>query len=313
MESPGQRLRRGALSAGDKVAARVARASGDAQRAASGVDLAVAALLQERGVRDLQDPAGFVELLRGCWEPLTVAVEAATPGRGSSPAELRFDALLDHLRDGVGPLPVGVAVDVAEKADRLLASREPYDRSALQTDVGTHARWSSSFGHSARILTAVVRFMRTRTVVEVGTAYGLGALFLADALGHGHLPGRLVTIEAAEPQQALSRELLADVDLVTTVAGRTPDVLPKVLSETGPVDLFFHDGDHSRDAYVADFEAALPYLAPGAVVLFDDIRWEDPFAVRDVRTAEGWEFVSHHARVLRKAELGHRYGILLLS
>jgi predicted O-methyltransferase YrrM len=310
VESPGQRLRRGALSAGDKVAARVARASGDAHRAASGVDLAVAALLQERGVRDLQDPAGFVELLRGCWEPLIVEVLDTT----TRPApHLLFDALLDHLRTGVGALPVGVAVDVAEKADRLLASRQPYDRSALQTDVGTHARWSSSFGHSARILTAVVRFMRTRTVVEVGTAYGLGALFLADALGRGHQPGRLVTIEAGEPQQTLSRELLADVELVTTVAGRTPDVLPKVLSDTGPVDLFFHDGDHSRDAYIADFEAALPHLAPGAVVLFDDIRWEDPFAVRDVRTAEGWEFVSQHARVLRKAELGHRYGILLLS
>jgi len=64
---------------------------------------------------------------------------------------------------------------------------------------------------------------------------------------------------------------------------------------------------------VADFEAALPHLTPGAAVVFDDIRWEDPFGRRDARTAEGWEVVSAHPRVRAKAELGQRYGLLLLS
>ncbi|MCU1602003.1 MAG: class SAM-dependent methyltransferase [Frankiales bacterium] len=307
MESPVQRLRRGALGAGDKVVARVARASGTTQRQATGVDLAVAAVLQDRGTRDLHDPASFVELLRTCWEPLTLDVE------DSGGDQLLFSALVDHLRTGVAPLPVDISLAAAEAADRLLAARTPYDRSALMTDVGSHARWSSSFGHSARFLTAVVRCLRARTVVEVGTAYGLGALFLSDALARGQEPGRLVTIEAGEPQKSLSAGLLADRGNVTTIRGRTPDVLPEVFAQTGPVDFLFHDGDHSKDAYVADFEASLPHLAAGAVVVFDDIRWEDPFALRDVRTAEGWEIVSAHPRVARRAEVGGRYGLLMLA
>ena len=307
MESPVQRLRRGALGAGDKVVARVARATGTTQRSATGVDLAVAAVLQERGTRDLHDPAGFVELLRTCWEPLTLEVE------DSGGDQLLVDALVDHLRTGIAPLPSDISLRAAEAADRLLADRTPYDRSALMTDVGTHARWSSSFGHSARFLTAVVRCLRTRSVVEVGTAYGLGALFLSDALARGQEPGKLVTIEAGEPQKSLSARLLAECGNVTTVAGRTPDVLPEVFATTGPVDFLFHDGDHSKDAYVADFEASLAHLAPGAVVVFDDIRWEDPFALRDVRTAEGWDIVSSHPRVVRKAEVGGRYGLLVLA
>ena len=294
-----------ALQASDRLAGRVARAAAANRRSDTDVDLALAALLGERGVRDLNDVAGFVAFLRGCWEPLTVDVVA------ESAPDLRLAALLDHLRSGVAALPVGVSVSVAEHADRLLASRAPYDRSAMQSDVGTHGRWSSSFGHSARILTAVVRFLRSRNVVEIGTAYGLGSLFLADALRRGAEPGQLATIEAAEPQRSLSAELLDGV--ARTFSGRTPQVLPEVFAAVGQVDLLFHDGDHSRDAYVADFEAALPHLAPGAAVVFDDIRWEDPFGLRDARTAEGWDTVSFHPRVRAKAEIAGRYGLLLLS
>jgi predicted O-methyltransferase YrrM len=301
-----QRWRTQALEASDRLAGRVARAAANTRQSEADVDLAIAAVLRERGVRDLNDVAGFVAFLRASWEPLTVDVAALSPGE-----DLLLDSLLEHFRSGVTALPVSLTVEVAEHADRLLASREPYDRSALLTDVGTHARWSSSFGHSARILTAVVRYLRCRNVVEIGTAYGLGTLFLADALSRGHEPGRLATVEAAEPQRRLSAELLAGV--ATTFHGRTPEVLSEVFQTVGPVDLLFHDGDHSRDAYVADFEAALPQLVPGAVVVFDDIRWEDPFRRRDARTAEGWDLVSSHPRVRRKVELDGRYGLLLLS
>ena len=80
------------------------------------------------------------------------------------------------------------------------------------------------------------------------------------------------------------------------------------------MDFVFHDASHSRDAYVRDFELLAAGLPPGAVVLFDDIRWEDERrAGASAQTYAGWTAVVAHARVRRAAELDRNMGILLLT
>lgn len=79
------------------------------------------------------------------------------------------------------------------------------------------------------------------------------------------------------------------------------------------VDLLFHDAGHSGEAYVRDFAAALPFLAPGSVALFDDIRWFDPqLMTTDPKCYEGWMEVTRHPRVRRAGEIGSEMGIVLL-
>ena len=58
--------------------------------------------------------------------------------------------------------------------------------------------------------------------------------------------------------------------------GWTHEALPRMIESLGPIDFMFHDAGHSKEDYLRDFDTALPVLAPGAVVLIDDIRWEDP-------------------------------------
>jgi predicted O-methyltransferase YrrM len=95
--------------------------------------------------------------------------------------------------------------------------------------------------------------------------------------------------------------------------GWTRDVLPALAGEIPPVGFLFHDAGHSRGDYVGDFRLALPLLAPGAVVLFDDIDWDDPrFAAVNPRCHRGWMDVVAHPSVVWAVEIGGGMGLALL-
>lgn len=302
-------------TATDRITARAARASADARRHPGAVDLAVSAALAEFGIDGLQDPVGYIEFLRSCWRQDTVAVSSDGLSPVGDDASRRFAALVDHLAGGMAPIPVADAVRIGRISDRLGSDRTPFDRPGYAFDVGVHASTSSSFGHSGRILTSIVRFMRSRACLEVGTAYGMSALFLAAALEHGDEPGRLSTIECSEPQATVGFQLLKEQhpEAVLTFRGRSTEALADVTEEGTLFDFLFHDGEHSAAAYVADFAAYEPHLAPGSVVLFDDITWEDPTEPGRSDTFAGWTRVAQHPRVRHSVVLDNWYGLLLLS
>jgi predicted O-methyltransferase YrrM len=308
------RLRSQIAAASDRLADRVARTQASARRQSDAIDLAVAAALTESGIADLHDPVAYVEFLRACWQRDAVDVAGQPTAAAGDDAGRRFAALLAHLSDGMAAIPVGDAVVIARVSDSLLGDRTPFDRPGQVIDVGVHAGVSSSSAHSGRILTSVVRFMRSRSCLEIGTAYGLSALFLAAAQARGHEAGTVSTIECSEPQATLAFELLKarHPDTVRTFRGRSTEVLAEVCADGAVFDFLFHDGEHSGAAYVADFNAYEPHLAAGSVVLFDDITWEDPAAPGSAETFAGWTRITKHPRVAQSVVLDNWFGLLLL-
>lgn len=124
------------------------------------------------------------------------------------------------------------------------------------------------------LLLELIRALRPGSCLELGTCLGVSAAYQAAALTlNDH--GALVTIELAEARADHARELLQrlGLDRGRVVTGPFDDVLPGVLEASAPVDFVFVDGHHDEQAvarYVAEIR---PYLADGAVVLVDDIRW----------------------------------------
>jgi predicted O-methyltransferase YrrM len=273
-------------------------------------DIALSAILTSTALSEMHDPVAFVMLLRECFGPRSYKVTdvkrvSATPA--IEPYVHRFQTLLDVLAD-VPPVDAITALKIGRIADRYHAIREPVEMHRWAGDVGLHFRRSSSFGHKGRLLTALVRLMRSQRCIEVGTAYGMSALFILSATS-----GQLDTIEVSEPQFSLAQATLKQEypDRVTCHFGRSRDVMAGFAHG---IDFLFHDGGHSYEGYTGDFAAALPLLEPGAVVLFDDIRWED-FRIRDepARTYEGWRAVVSHSRVLRAVEIDGGLGLMLLG
>lgn len=300
------------VAAVDRLAQRAGRRLARSRRDAADTDLAITAILARGDGAGLSDTAGFVGFLRDCFCGLRFPVEEvrALDGEAGLPG-LRFDTMLGQLPVSVPPIPEQDAVRIGRIADDLLSRTDPFERPDWATDVGMHARIASSFGRKGRLLAAVVRAMRVERAMEIGTAYGMSSLFLAAAMGER---GRLVTAERSEPQVGIATEVLAreHPDTVTVFDGISTDLEASARERLGEADLLFHDGEHSLRAYVDDFTAFEPMLAPGAVVLYDDIHWRLNRRVA-AETYAGWREVAGHPRVRRAVEVDRQFGLLLLS
>jgi predicted O-methyltransferase YrrM len=283
----------------------------------SAIDQAIAARLNDTGLLDdLHDPEAFIVSLRSCFEPATASVEWSRRGNDDDPAARRFDMVVAQLTWGMPPIRFADAWEICVIADNFLGNRIPYEEGRWVGDVGAHFRISSTTGQRGRLLTTIVRFMRATTCVELGTAYGMSALFILSELRAGAAEGRLVTIEPFDPQFSLASAMLekAHPGRVICHQGRSDVLLPGVLHDVGPPQFVFHDAEHSGHAYRRDFEALEPALPSGAVVLYDDIRWDDrAFSPEPSGTYDGWTTVAAHKRVRRAVEIDRTMGLLLLG
>jgi predicted O-methyltransferase YrrM len=263
----------------------------------------------------LNDPEFFVGLLRDSFMPYRTKVKeikrtTSEPDRNA----LRFRRLIETLETAIPPLRAPLALQIAGIADEYLGNSQYHEQ--WGADVAWHFRISSSFPKKGRLLDSLVRFLRPVCCVEAGTAYGMSALFVLSALENYCEGGRLYTVEAFEPQYSLSSSLLTSRfdTRVRCYRGLTGDTLNSVVTEAGNIDFFIHDAGHSRDDYVNDFNSVVNNLGPGSIVLFDDIRWDDPrFSATPPRCYDGWRAVASHPRVCHAVEVGSNMGLLRLS
>jgi predicted O-methyltransferase YrrM len=118
------------------------------------------------------------------------------------------------------------------------------------------------------LLHALVAAKPSARVLEIGTAIGYSALWMATALP---ADGRLITLErdAARAETARLHFAAAGLaDRVTVMIGDATRYLHKL---AGPFDLIFQDGDKASYAPLLDRLTAL--LAPGGMLVTDDVLW----------------------------------------
>ena len=139
-------------------------------------------------------------------------------------------------------------------------------------------------------LSALVRALRPRAVVETGGTPGKSTAFILRAMErNGH--GRLVTVDlpppvAAEPgriprgryheerpEGSGSNWIVSEAlrSRHSLVLGDAREKLPEVLAGLGRVDFFLHDSDHSYAHMTWEFETAWAALGPGGLLVSDDI------------------------------------------
>lgn len=157
--------------------------------------------------------------------------------------------------------------------------------------VGEICRSASKPPRWAFLLLKLVRELRPKSCVELGTSLGISTAYQSAALELNQ-HGRLVSLEGAEPVAARARENLEGLGLARAqiVTGRFQDTLDGVLRDQAPVDYAFVDGHHDRDATLAYFEQFVPALAPNALLVFDDISWSKGMK-------EAWEKIRTDPRI----------------
>lgn len=196
------------------------------------------------------------------------ALEAAARGETAADATARgwFERIearrLDLLRSRRSISIVDYGLDPAHG---------PVHREAPVGEVTQASRsqpWCEFLYHLARAT-------RPERVLEMGSCVGVSASYIAAAL-EANGKGRLITLEGDPTLSELTRETLSGLGLAARaecVCGPFERTLEASLQELHPVDLVFHDGAHEDWCYEQDFATMRPHLAPGALVVFDDIRW----------------------------------------
>lgn len=152
----------------------------------------------------------------------------------------------------------------------------------------------------------IVRELGPRTSLELGTGFGISGSYQAAALELAGR-GRLVTLDIAQWADEAERGF-AELGLAARVELRRGDidqVLPGLLEDVAELDYAFVDAEHTEDATISYFDALSPYLAPGAVVVVDDVTWPEG-------GKRAWRAIRHRPGVARSVGLG-RVGVIVTS
>lgn len=217
----------------------------------------------------------------------------------------RIETLRAELSTSTRPIAL---VDFGAGGPNDRRSAEEMQRGVrVDSTVGAVCRLASKPPFWARLLFAVVREYQPQRGVELGTCLGLSAAYQGAAMLLAGNGGKLHTLEGADSLAEQSRGNLASLQLgnVTVVAGRFEQTLAGVLQDAGRVDYAFIDGHHDEQATIAYFRQLLPRLAPGAVLVFDDISWSPGMA-------RAWQVISADPQVRVAVDL-RAVGICLLG
>jgi len=114
-------------------------------------------------------------------------------------------------------------------------------------------------------LAFVVHLKQPQRVLEIGTFTGWSSIAMAAALPPG---GRIVSCDVNEETTAVARRYAAEAGVADRVDYRVGPALELLPELDGPFDLVFIDA--WKQDYIAYYEAVLPRLADGGVILADN-------------------------------------------
>ena len=131
-----------------------------------------------------------------------------------------------------------------------------------------HGRMAS--GHlQGRLLKMLVRMIRPKAILEVGTFSGYSAISMAEGLEEG---GRLYTFEINDEMEDFTRPWIEDspeADKITFIIGDAIKEAPR-LGVT--FDMAFMDGD--KRTYCACYDMLMGVVRPGGFIIADNTLWD---------------------------------------
>ena len=149
------------------------------------------------------------------------------------------------------------------------------------------------------LLHVLVRVMGAGRVLEIGTAIGYSALWMATALPPA---GMLITLEREESRATEARAHFAAAGVASQVSVMIGDASRYLHKVSGPFDLIFQDGDKAQ--YAAMFPRLLDLLRPGGLLVTDNVLWSGEvvpgLVTEKKRDAESTEAIAAYNQLLAR-------------
>lgn len=119
-----------------------------------------------------------------------------------------------------------------------------------------------------QLLHMLVALTGARRVLEIGCYMGYSAIAMASALPED---GELITCEIDDTNATLARAFMDRSPHGSRIRIRLGPALDTMSTLEGPFDLVFVDAD--KESYVDYFEAALPLMRTGGLLVADNVLW----------------------------------------
>src|SRR6266481_4932584 len=119
-----------------------------------------------------------------------------------------------------------------------------------------------------RFLQMLVRLSGAKSILELGMFTGYSALMMAEALPDN---GQLITCEIDAKAEAIARRYFAESPHGDKITVRMGPALDTIKTLADPLDLVFIDADKVN--YSNYYEACLPLLKSGGLVVADNVLW----------------------------------------
>ncbi len=186
---------------------------------------------------------------------------------------------------------------------RVITVRDFGSGASRKTDrtIANIARSSLSTPKFSGIYDRLVAHIGARTIVELGTSFGINTLYLAN-----NRDAAITTFEgspAVADIASLTFEFAgANIELII---GNIDQTLPAFLQRTGKIDLAFIDANHRYDPTMSYFGWLLQKVGEQSAIVIDDI-YHSP------EMARAWRAIRSHRLVYASVDL-YRCGIVFFD
>jgi predicted O-methyltransferase YrrM len=122
---------------------------------------------------------------------------------------------------------------------------------------------------TARLLRSLVIATAAKKILEIGTAIGYSAVWMAQALPPD---GQLISFEIDQSRAATARANVERAGLGTTISVIVGDAARFLHKVAGPFDVIFQDGD--KMLYEPLLDRLVGHLRTGGVLVTDNVLWD---------------------------------------
>jgi caffeoyl-CoA O-methyltransferase len=156
----------------------------------------------------------------------------------------------------------------AYAAEHSSPNAELFTRLAEETQANTTAPQMMVGLLEGQFLGALVRMLRAKRILELGTFTGYSSISMALALSDD---GRVITCDVNPETTEIARRYAAEAGVVDRIEYLTGPALDSIAQLEEEFDLVFIDAD--KPNYLNYYEATLPKLAPRGLMILDNTLW----------------------------------------
>lgn len=182
--------------------------------------------------------------------------------------------------------------EIASYADSLTSTGHPLYARLVEETAATMLVPGMQLGRvEGRLLTLLAQLVGARRAIELGTFTGYSSLAIAEGLASD---GKLLTCDIDARSTEIALRYFSEAPWGNKIELRLGPALETLASLDGPFDFAFLDADKER--YVEYWEALVPKVSAGGLLVVDNVFWSGTVLSPRTRGARAVAAFNEHVR-----------------